>query len=93
MTTTTQQVASHSSLQSYRDFGNAKESDLKSLAGLDLQKSASAPKNNNNFPEKLHYVLNEMEKDGLESVASWQPHGRCFIVHDPKQFSNDILRW
>jgi hypothetical protein len=34
------------------------------------------------FPVRLHYMLSEMEKDGLEHIISWQLHGRCFIVHD-----------
>ena len=29
------------------------------------------------FPVRLHYMLNEVEKDGLSLVCSWQPHGRC----------------
>jgi hypothetical protein len=44
-----------------------------------------------NFPLKLYDMLNELEKDGLDHIASWQPHGRCFVVHDPKRFVADIL--
>jgi hypothetical protein len=44
-----------------------------------------------NFPERLHYVLSDMEKDGLQHVASWQPHGRCFVVHDQQLFVEKIL--
>lgn len=44
-----------------------------------------------NFPDKLHYVLNEMAKDGLEYIMSWQPHGRCFVVHDQKRLEQHIL--
>ena len=29
------------------------------------------------FPVRLHYMINEVEKDGLSLVCSWQPHGRC----------------
>jgi hypothetical protein len=36
-------------------------------------------------------MLNEMEKDGLESIACWQPDGCSFIVKKPKAFENDIL--
>jgi hypothetical protein len=44
-----------------------------------------------NFPDKLHYVLNEMAKDGMEHIMSWQSHGRCFIVHDQKRLEQHIL--
>ena len=29
------------------------------------------------FPAKLHYMLNDMEQDGLSHIVSWAPHGRC----------------
>jgi hypothetical protein len=43
------------------------------------------------FPVKLHYMLSEMEKDGLENIISWQPHGRCFIIHDPNALQERCL--
>ncbi|CAB9496758.1 shock factor protein [Seminavis robusta] len=44
------------------------------------------------FPARLHYMLNELEKDGLSHIVSWQPHGRCFLVHDKKKFVDLVLR-
>jgi HSF-type DNA-binding len=44
-----------------------------------------------NFPVKLHYMLGELKRDGLEHIVSWQPHGRCFIVHNQKEFEQKIL--
>lgn len=44
-----------------------------------------------NFVEKLHYLLSDMEKDHLEHIAAWQPHGRCFIVRRPNLFETKIL--
>jgi hypothetical protein len=38
------------------------------------------------FPLKLHAMLEAVEKEGLEHVVSWQPHGRCFVVRDAKAF-------
>jgi len=38
------------------------------------------------FPLKLHAMLEAVEQEGLEHVVSWQPHGRCFVVRDPKAF-------
>lgn len=43
------------------------------------------------FPEKLYKMLQEADKVGFEDVVSWQPHGRCFVVHQPKRFVAEIL--
>ena len=42
------------------------------------------------FPLKLHAMLDAVERQGMEHIVSWQPHGRCFVVHNPKAFG-DIL--
>ena len=44
-----------------------------------------------NFPVKLHFMLNELEADGLSHIVSWQPHGRCFLVHKQDAFVKQIL--
>lgn len=38
------------------------------------------------FPLKLHEMLDAAAANNLEDVVSWQPHGRCFVVHKPKEF-------
>lgn len=43
------------------------------------------------FPVKLHSMLDAIERDGFANVVSWQPHGRCFVVHKPKEFVNHIM--
>ena len=43
------------------------------------------------FPVKLHDMLDKIEADGLAHVVSWQPHGRCFVVHKPKEFVNHVM--
>ena len=43
------------------------------------------------FPERLYNMLNQVEEDGFEDIVSWQPHGRCFIVHQPKQFVEAVM--
>lgn len=43
------------------------------------------------FPMKLHAMLDQIEEDGLAHVISWQPHGRCFVVHNPKRFVDEVL--
>jgi hypothetical protein len=38
------------------------------------------------FPLKLHEMLENIQADGFGHIISWQPHGRCFVVHKPKEF-------
>jgi HSF-type DNA-binding len=74
----------------YRDYSNAKEMDLLE----NLISSTSSRTNHStesNFPAKLHYMLEEIRRDGLENIISWMPHGRCFMVHKQKEFEKEIL--
>lgn len=43
------------------------------------------------FPTKLHVMLSKVEEDGLSHIVTWQPHGRCFIVHKPKEFVSEVM--
>lgn len=43
------------------------------------------------FPLKLHAFLDPIEVGGLASVISWQPHGRAFVVHKPKEFVDQVM--
>lgn len=43
------------------------------------------------FPERLYNMLGEADQAGFSDVVSWQPHGRCFIIHDPKQFVESVM--
>lgn len=43
------------------------------------------------FPTKLHVMLSKVEESGLSHVVSWQPHGRCFVVHKPKVFVAEVM--
>ena len=43
------------------------------------------------FPGRLNKMLRAAEAEGLSHIVSWQPHGRCFVVHKPIEFVRDIL--
>lgn len=43
------------------------------------------------FPVKLHLMLSRVEEEGFGHIVSWQPHGRCFLVHKPKEFVDEIM--
>ena len=43
------------------------------------------------FPTLLHLVLTRAEKDGYSHICSWQPHGRCFMVHNRELFVQEVM--
>jgi hypothetical protein len=43
------------------------------------------------FPEKLHRMLEQTERDGLSDVVSFFSHGRAFAIHKPKRFQTEIM--
>lgn len=55
------------------------------------QKPAREVKTYPSFPKCLHAVLDYVRATDSESIVSWQPHGRAFIVHEPEAFAEHIL--
>lgn len=43
------------------------------------------------FPSKLHCLLSAVESDGLNSVMSWRPHGRAFVIYSQERLATEIL--
>jgi hypothetical protein len=43
------------------------------------------------FPEKLHRMLEEVEKQGNSQVVSFYSHGRAFGVHDMDRFVSEVM--
>jgi hypothetical protein len=43
------------------------------------------------FPEKLYFMLQDVEQQGKSHIASFYPHGRAFGIHDMKAFEDEIL--
>jgi hypothetical protein len=43
------------------------------------------------FPEKLYFMLQDVEKQGKSNIISFCPHGRAFAIHDMKAFTDEIL--
>jgi HSF-type DNA-binding len=66
--------------------------DHSSLSEKESNEDAKAAQaSDRNFPVKLHFMLSELEADGLAHIVSWQPHGRCFVVHKQEDFVKMIL--
>ena len=73
-------------VHNYRDYARVPEEDQDNAGG---KKVGRCP--DTNFPVKLHFMLSDLEKDGLDRIISWQPHGRCFVVHNQEAFVKHIL--
>jgi hypothetical protein len=43
------------------------------------------------FPLKLFRMIEEAERDGMEDVVSFLPHGKAFSIHKPRQFISDFM--
>jgi hypothetical protein len=43
------------------------------------------------FPVKLYRMLSEVEKDGKQSIVTWNPDGRTLQVLNHKKFVSEIL--
>jgi hypothetical protein len=47
------------------------------------------------FPLRLHQLLDDAEgsetTDSFAHIISWQPHGRCFVIHQPQLFVTQVL--
>eukprot|EP00977_Amphora_coffeiformis_P021546 scaffold9455_cov163-Amphora_coffeaeformis.AAC.5 len=72
----------------YHDFSRATPS-----AGEEYLVRPDAPLRTPNaaFPLKLHETLAVIERDGLDHVIGWMPHGRSFKIHKHQEFVDDIL--
>jgi hypothetical protein len=42
------------------------------------------------FPQKLHQILDDLEKQGRCDIASFMPNGRAFAIHKPIEFAEEI---
>jgi hypothetical protein len=60
---------------------HAAETETTSDIGEEIRGSANSP-----FPTKLQEMLERVEEDGNSHIISWQPHGRCFVVHKLELF-------
>jgi HSF-type DNA-binding len=45
------------------------------------------------FPAQIFEMLDHAEKDGLSHIISWQPHGRCFVMHMPSEIDDVLKRY
>ena len=56
------------------------------MSNIPVREDIDASNMPSTFPYKLYAIL----EDGNDSVG-WQPHGRSFLIHDPKTFVEHVL--
>lgn len=62
------------------------------LANTNKNLSPSNRQQHLSFLGKLHILLEEVEtKTNQTNIVSWQPHGRCFRVHNTKEFVEKVM--
>lgn len=82
------EASNNQNVMPYTDYSNVTDNKLKDKGIIATIVSNKAT---TNFPVKLHYMLSELEKDGLDDIISWQPHGRCFVIHKQQELVDKIL--
>jgi hypothetical protein len=43
------------------------------------------------FPFKIHAMLEDVQKEGNDSIVSWLPDGNSFRIHKPKEFAEYVI--
>ncbi|KAL3923290.1 MAG: hypothetical protein SGILL_001737 [Bacillariaceae sp.] len=71
----------------YIDHANDPDEDGSSDEGSNRKRGGVSV----SFPLKLHSVLEQVQVDGFAHIISWQPHGRCFVIHNPKEFTETVM--
>lgn len=85
---TTKGYERHHVKHNYHDY--ARSVTVPNPLELEMEAKASGGVNNP-FPTILHKLLSETSTMGFADVISWQPHGRSFLIHKPKEFVRDVV--
>jgi len=56
-----------------------------------VQQPITCKKKHVPFPFKLHIMLHQVEKNNLQQIVSWLPHGRAFAIHDIEKFKSVVM--
>lgn len=91
----------HSTQHQYHDHSREAplEKEIKFESGDSIHVHDSLPKKNNNarlpskeqFPLKLHRLLDIVKNNGFDGIISWQIHGRAFKIHKAIEFTHAIM--
>lgn len=83
---TTKGFQRHFAVHNYHDYSRT------TLDEIDIDINAKSKGGvHNPFPTVLHSMVSEAEANGFSTIISWQPHGRAFLIHRPKEFVELVL--
>jgi hypothetical protein len=68
----------------YHDYADVMEDKTK-------EKKSFSKRKEKTFPVRLHYLLSEVERLGIDWIVGWCPHGKSFVLKDQNTFEHDIL--
>ena len=76
----------------YTDYGNEKPTvnEVQTLVNIRSRERFLSHRRTL-FPLRLYGVLDMAAVTGIDSIISWQPHGRAFKIHDKKRFEKEVL--
>ena len=56
-----------------------------------VEQTTTSKKRHIPFPFKLHIMLYQVEKNDLQDIISWLPHGRAFAIHSIEKFKTIVM--
>jgi hypothetical protein len=83
---TTKGFQRHFAKHNYHDYAHLKPNQLKLLNVKPIRGGVHSP-----FPVILHQMMEDAEEKHFANVISWQPHGRSFLIRNPKDFVASVL--
>lgn len=84
---TTKGYQRHFAVHNYTDYSHVRPTQEDLRNGTSISKGGV----HNPFPAVLHRMMEDLEGKTTSSFCSWQPHGRAFLIKDPKHFMSDVL--
>lgn len=94
--------SSSTSPPAFRDVSASNNGSPSTSPGSTVGTLVGKPVDPNHFPTHLYRMLEQIDNseghasqivDGrtFVSICSWQPHGKCFLIHDEDLFSKYVL--
>ena len=89
---TTKGYKRHFAVHNYTDYSRVRPAteDLQA-SSVGTVPSISKGGVHNPFPAVLHRMMEDLEAKGFTDLCSWQPHGRAFLIKEPKKFVAEVL--
>jgi HSF-type DNA-binding len=84
---TTKGYKRHFAVHNYTDYSRVRPTQEDLQNGMTISKGGV----HNPFPAVLHRMMEDLDSKGFTDLCSWQPHGRAFLIKEPKGFVSDVL--